>query len=40
MFREALMEPVGSSSEQFTAFLTAEIGRWGQAVKVSGAKVD
>ncbi len=34
------VEPVGSSSEQFTAFLTAEIGRWGQAVKVSGAKVD
>jgi tripartite-type tricarboxylate transporter receptor subunit TctC len=34
------MEPVGSTPEEFEAFLRAEIARWAPAVKASGAKVD
>lgn len=31
---------IGDTPEQYTAFFKAEIGKWGRAVKVSGAKVD
>ena len=31
-------EFVGDTPEQFTAFLRAELGKWGRAVKASGAK--
>jgi tripartite-type tricarboxylate transporter receptor subunit TctC len=34
------VEPVGSTSAEFAAFIEAEMPRWAQAVKVSGAKVD
>lgn len=34
------VDPVGSSPEQFVAFLKSEIAKWAQAVKVSGARVD
>ena len=33
-------EPVGNSSEEFTAFVKAEVVKWGDVVKKSGAKVD
>jgi tripartite-type tricarboxylate transporter receptor subunit TctC len=33
-------EPVGSTPEQFAAFMRAEIARWTEVVKVSGAKAD
>jgi tripartite-type tricarboxylate transporter receptor subunit TctC len=33
-------EPVGSTPEQFTAFMRAEIARWAEVVKVSGARAD
>ena len=33
-------EFVGDTPEQFTAFVKAEIAKWGKAVKASGAKVD
>jgi tripartite-type tricarboxylate transporter receptor subunit TctC len=32
--------PVGDSRAQFTAFIKAEIEKWGRAVKASGAKAD
>ena len=31
---------VGGSSAQFTSFVQAEIARWAEAVKFSGASVD
>jgi tripartite-type tricarboxylate transporter receptor subunit TctC len=31
-------EFVGDTPEQFTAFMKAEIAKWGKAVKASGAK--
>jgi len=33
-------EPVGNSSEDFTVFVKAEVIKWGDVVKKSGAKVD
>jgi tripartite-type tricarboxylate transporter receptor subunit TctC len=33
-------EPVGNSSEEFTAFVKAEVVKWGDVVKKSGARVD
>jgi tripartite-type tricarboxylate transporter receptor subunit TctC len=33
-------EPVGNSSEEFTALLKTEVVKWGDVVKKSGAKVD
>jgi len=34
------MEPVGSTPEQFDAFIRAEIAKWAKVVKDSGAKAD
>jgi len=34
------MEPVGSTPEEFDAFVRAEIEKWARVVKVSGAKAD
>jgi tripartite-type tricarboxylate transporter receptor subunit TctC len=34
------LEPIGSSAEQFAAFLPAEIRRWGALVRETGARVD
>jgi len=34
------VEPVGSTPEQYTAFIESEIQRWGVAARASGAKVD
>lgn len=33
-------EPVGNSSEEFTIFVKAEVVKWGDIVKKSGARVD
>jgi tripartite-type tricarboxylate transporter receptor subunit TctC len=33
-------EPVGNSSEEFTTFVKAEVVKWGDVVKKSGARVD
>jgi len=33
-------EPVGNSPEQFAAHITAEMAKWGNVVKASGAQVD
>ncbi len=33
-------EPVGNSTEEFTVFVKAEVVKWGDVVKKSGAKVD
>jgi tripartite-type tricarboxylate transporter receptor subunit TctC len=33
-------EPVGNSTEEFTAFVKTEVVKWGDVVKKSGAKVD
>ncbi len=33
-------EPVANSSEEFTAFVKAEVVKWGEVVKKSGARVD
>jgi tripartite-type tricarboxylate transporter receptor subunit TctC len=33
-------EPVGSTPDEFKAFIAAEMNKWGAAVKTAGAKVD
>jgi tripartite-type tricarboxylate transporter receptor subunit TctC len=33
-------EPVGNTSEDFTTFVKTEVGKWGEVVRKSGAKVD
>jgi tripartite-type tricarboxylate transporter receptor subunit TctC len=33
-------EPVGSTPEEFRAFLAAEIPKWSELVRISGAKVE
>ncbi|HZA12884.1 MAG TPA: tripartite tricarboxylate transporter substrate-binding protein, partial [Myxococcaceae bacterium] len=37
---EVGMEPVGSTPEQFDAFIRSEIERWSAMVKTSGAKIE
>lgn len=39
-FAELGMEPVGSSPEEFGAFLRAEIEKWAPVVRASGARVE
>ncbi len=43
-FRKRIMdigvEPLGGSSEDFNKFLAAEIKKWGEVVRLSGAKID
>jgi len=33
-------EPVGSSPEEFTQFIAAEVGKWKELVRISGAKIE
>ena len=33
-------EPVGGTPEQFNAFIRAEISKWAEVVRVSGARID
>jgi hypothetical protein len=33
-------EPIGNMPEEFSAFTKAELGKWPQIVRRSGAKVD
>jgi len=39
-FAAQAAEPVGSTPEQFRAYIRSEIDVWGQVVKASGAKID
>jgi len=39
-FADLGADSVGSTPEQFTAFLKAEIAKWGKVVKASGAHID
>jgi len=38
--KQAGMEPVGSTPEQFDALIRAEMEKWAKVVKASGAKAD
>lgn len=40
MFAEQGTVPVGSSAQQFKAFLASEIGKWGKLVELSGASIN
>ena len=33
-------EPLGGTSEQYSAYIKSELGRWSKVVKDSGAKAD
>lgn len=33
-------EPVGGTADQFAAFIKAELAKWGEVIRVSGAKAD
>ena len=33
-------EPVGSTPEEFRAYIRAEIDKWGRVIRASGARVD
>jgi tripartite-type tricarboxylate transporter receptor subunit TctC len=33
-------EPVGSTPEEFSTLIRTELKRWGEIVKLSGAKID
>ncbi len=39
-FAAQAAEPVGSTPEQFRAYIQSEIDKWAQVVKASGAKID
>ncbi len=39
-FAAQAAEPVGSTPEQFRAYIRSEIDKWAQVVKASGAKID
>jgi len=39
-FASLLAEPVGSSPEQFGAFMKSELAKYEKVVKATGAKVD
>jgi tripartite-type tricarboxylate transporter receptor subunit TctC len=39
-FQDLSMAPIGDTREQFGAFLRAELATWGEAVKLSGAKIE
>ncbi len=39
-FAAQAAEPVGSTPEQFRAYILSEIDKWAQVVKASGAKID
>ena len=39
-FEDLAMAPIGDSRAEFDRFVRAELVRWGQAVKMSGAKID
>jgi tripartite-type tricarboxylate transporter receptor subunit TctC len=34
------LEPIGSSPEEFAAFIKTELARWAQVARQSGAKVE
>ena len=33
-------DPIGSTPEEFTALIKAELARWAEVIRISGAKVD
>lgn len=39
-FATLMAEPVGNSSDEFAAFMKAELAKYEKVVKASGAKVD